>query len=268
MMKGLTYDAGAAAYDRFIGCWSFAYGPILLAAAGLTVGQTVLDVAAGTGGLAVMAASRVGPSGRVVATDISLPMLHVAKGKIVGLPVDLVVSDGQDLAWRDRSFDVVTCQLGLMFFPDARRGLREFRRVLREHGRLAVQVWSRPDRVPFFGIVADALSRYYVEQRDILYLSSTLADPDHLLWLLADAGFRDVSVVADTQEVAFDSFDHYWSAIEAGAGRFGQFYLELPDNERRAVRGEVSGRMAQFESDGRLVLKAEALIGAGTNATA
>ena len=215
-----------------------------------------------------MAASHVGPSGRVVATDISLSMLRVATGKIVGLPVDLVVSDGQDLAWRDRSFDVVTCQLGLMFFPDARRGLREFWRVLREHGRLAVQVWSRPDRVPFFGIVADALSRYYAEHRDILYLSSTLADPDHLHWLLADAGFRDVSVVADTREIAFDSFDHYWTAIEAGAGRFGQFYLELPDDERRAVRDEVCGRMAQFESGGRLVLKAEALIGTGTNATA
>jgi ubiquinone/menaquinone biosynthesis C-methylase UbiE len=190
----------------------------LLAAAGLTVGQTVLDVAAGTGGLAVMAASRVGPSGRVIATDISLPMLHVAKGEIAGLPVDLVVSDGQDLACRDRSFDVVTCQLGLMFFPDALRGLREFRRVLRGGGRLAIQVWSRPDRVPFFGIVADALSRYYPKQRDILYLSSALADPDHLHGLLADAGFGDVSVVAATREVAFDSFDQYWSAIEAGAG--------------------------------------------------
>jgi ubiquinone/menaquinone biosynthesis C-methylase UbiE len=267
-MKGTTFDAGAAAYDRFIGCWSLAFSPTLLGAAGVTVGQTVLDVAAGTGGLAVMAASRVGPSGRVIATDISLPMLHVAKGKIAGLPMDLVVSDGQDLAWRDRSFDVVTCQLGLMFFPDARRGLREFRRVLRGHGWLAVQVWSTPDRVPFFGIVADALSRYYPEQRGILYLSSSLADPDHLQWLLSDAGFRHVSVVAETREVAFDSFKHYWSAIEAGAGRFGQFYLELPDDERRAVRDEVSRRMAQFESGRGLVLKAEALIGTGTNATA
>jgi ubiquinone/menaquinone biosynthesis C-methylase UbiE len=267
-MKGTTFDAGAAAYERFIGCWCRAYGPTLLAAADLIVGQTVLDVAAGTGGLAVMAASRVGPSGRVIATDISLPMLHVAKGKIPGLPVHLLVSDGQDLACRDRSFDVVTCQLGLMFFPDVRRGLREFRRVLRRHGRLAVQVWSEPDRVPFFGIVADALSRYYAEQRGILYLSSALADPDRLQWLLADAGFRDVSIVAHTREVAFDSFDHYWSAIEAGAGRFGQFYLQLPEDEHRAVRDEVCGRMAQFGSGGRLVLKAEALIGTGTNAAA
>lgn len=51
----------------------------------------------------------------------------------------------------------------------------------------------------------------------------------------------------------------------ARGGRLGQFYLQLPDDERRAVRDKVSGRMAQFESEGRLVLRAEALIGAGLN---
>lgn len=215
-----------------------------------------------------MAASAVSTSGRVITTDLSLPMLRVAKGKITGLPLDLVVMDGQDLACRDRSFDVVICQLGLMFFPDARRGLREFRRVLREHGRLALQVWSWPERVSFFGLLADALSRCFPDQRELLYSPAALADPDRLEQLLAIAGFRHVSVVKETREVAFDSFDHYWSAIEAGAGRLGQFYLELPDDERRAVRDDVSGRMAQFESGGRLVLTAEALIGTGINASA
>ena len=56
VMKGLTYDAGAAAYDSFTGRWSLAFAPTVLAAAGVTVGQTVLEVAAGTGGLTVMAA--------------------------------------------------------------------------------------------------------------------------------------------------------------------------------------------------------------------
>lgn len=268
MMKGRTYDAGASAYDAFTGRWSLAFAPTVLAAAGVTVGQTVLEVAAGTGGLTVMAASAVSTSGRVIATDLSLPMLRVAQGKITGFPLDLVVMDGQDLACRDRSFDVVICQLGLMFFPDARRGLREFRRVLREHGRLALQVWSWPERVSFFGLLADALSRYFPDQREVLYSPAALADPDRLEQLLVTAGFRHVSVVTETRDVAFDSFDQYWSGIEAGGGRLGQFYLELRDAERRAVRTEVSGRMAQFESNGRLVLTAEALIGTGTSVSA
>lgn len=268
MMKGLTYDAGASAYDSFTGRWSLAFAPTVLAAAGVTVGQTVLEVAAGTGGLTVMAASAVRPSGRVLATDLSLPMLRVAKGKITGLPLDLVVMDGQDLACRDRSFDVVICQLGLMFFPDASRGLREFRRVLRDHGRLALQVWSWPEQVSFFGLLADALSRCFPDQREVLYSPAALADPDRLEQLLVTAGFRHVSVAKETRKVAFDSFDQYWSGIEAGGGRLGQFYLGLRDAERRAVRDEVSGRMAQFESNGRLVLTAEALIGTGIRASA
>jgi ubiquinone/menaquinone biosynthesis C-methylase UbiE len=264
-MKGITYDAGAAAYDRFTGRWSIAFGSSLLAAAGVTVGQKVLDVAAGTGALAVMAAAQVGISGRVTAADLSLPMLRVAKGKIAGLAVDPVLMDGQDLACGDRTFDVVICQLGLMFFPDARRGVQEFRRVLRQHGRLAVQVWSWPDRVSFFGVLADALSRHFPDHRDMLYSPAALADPDRLEQLLATAGLRHVSVVKETREIAFESFDEYWSGIEAGGGRLGQFYLELGDRERRAVRDEVSRRMALFESNGRLVLRAEALIAVGIN---
>ena len=205
----------------------------------------------------------MGASGLVIATDLALPMLRVAQGKIAGLPVRAVVMDGQALACRAESVDVVLCQLGLMFFPDAGRGLREFRRVLRPHGRLAVQVWSVPERVHYMGMLADALSPYFADQRDDLYAPTRLADPARLHALLAGAGFRDVSVVAATQEIAYDSFDQYWSGIEAGGGRLAQFYVQLPADARRAVRAQVSARMAPLESAGRLILSGEALIGVG-----
>src|SRR5215472_9729653 len=107
MMKGLTYDAGAAAYDRFTDRWSLAFASRLLSAAGVAAGQSVLEVAAGTGGLTAMAVSAVTASGRVIATDLSLPMLRVAKGKIAGHQPHFVAMDGQNLACRDRSVDVV-----------------------------------------------------------------------------------------------------------------------------------------------------------------
>src|SRR5262252_941132 len=153
-----SFDAGAVAYDRFTGRWSRLYVPSLLSAAGIERGHTVLDVAAGTGQATIVLASRVGDAGRVVAVDLSPSMLSVAAGKTAGLPARFAIMDGQRLACRSRSFDAVVCQLGLMFFPDPLRGLAEFHRVLRSGGRTAVQVWSRPDRVPYFGILADALS--------------------------------------------------------------------------------------------------------------
>src|SRR4029079_2781331 len=119
MTKGLTYDAGAAAYDLFTGRWSIAFDPMLLSPARVTAGDRVLEVAAGTGGLTAMAGAAVGRSGRRLAPGLSIRMLRMSMSKITGLPPDVAVIDGQSLACRSASFDVVVCQLGLMFFPDA-----------------------------------------------------------------------------------------------------------------------------------------------------
>ena len=171
--------------------------------------------------------------------------------------------DGQRLACRSGIFDAVVCQLGLMFFPEPLRGLEECREPCASGGRIALQVWSQPDRVPFYGILADALIREFPDQRDALYRPSSLADPDRLLALLVRAGFRDVSVTPERHGLAFESFEEYWQPIEAGASRIGQFYLELPESRRQVVREEVRGRMSSFQSGGRLTLEAEAFIGRG-----
>jgi hypothetical protein len=59
------------------------------------------------------------------------------------------------------------------------------------------------------------------------------------------------------------SFDEFWAAIEAGAGQQPLIYLGLPGNEREAVRKEVQAGLALFESNGRLEMSVEVLIGAG-----
>jgi ubiquinone/menaquinone biosynthesis C-methylase UbiE len=68
------YDEGAAAYDRFMGRWSRLDIPALLAAAELTIDHHVLDVATGTGEVALAAEATIGPAGRVVAADLSVGM--------------------------------------------------------------------------------------------------------------------------------------------------------------------------------------------------
>ena len=259
----VTYDAGASAYDRFTGRWSRLYVPSLVSAAGVARGHVVLDVAAGTGAATVGLASRVGPAGRVLAVDLSRPMLSVAASKTVGLPVRFAIMDGQALACRAHSFDAVVCQLGLMFFPEPQRGLEEFRRVLRPGGRVALQVWSRPDRVPYAGILADALSAELPEHRDALCQPMALAAAGRLQTLLTQSGFHDVSVVAERRSLAFESFHEYWEAVESGGGRMGQFYLRLTPNQRRRVRSEVERSMAPYRSGERLTLEVEAFIGRG-----
>ena len=172
-----------------------------------------------------------------------------------------VAADGQALPFKDGSFDAVICQLGLQFFPDPARGLREFRRVLRIGGCAAACVISTPDRAPMWGILADVLSRFLPEQRDIIYLSFSLADPNRLESLFANAGFRDIRVNREKREDVVESFDDYWNPIEAGIGSMPQAYLALPQMDRLSVREEVRERLSQFESNGRLFMSIEMLIG-------
>lgn len=252
-----------SAYDRYVGLWSRLFVPDVLAAAGVGVGHRLLDVATGPGEAASMALAQIGGSGLVVGADISVEMLHAARRRFGDRRFRPVEADGQALPFAEGTFDSVICQLGLMFFPDPACGLAEFRRVLRPRCRAAVCVISAPDRAPMWGVLADILSRYLPDQRDVLHLSFALADAGRLERLMATAGFREISVKRDTRASSLPSFDDYWTPIEQGAGSLPQAYRALPEPSRRAVRAEVHARLAEFESGGRLVMSVEMLIGAG-----
>ena len=137
MAEQLTYsDEAADGYDRTFGCHaSVRFVPSLVRAAQLRPGMRVLDIATGTGLVAEGTLSVVGPNGHVTAADVSPAMLGKAHERLGRHGnCSIVVGDGQSLSFPDGSFDVVLCNLGLMFFPDPARGLSEFRRVLRPGG--------------------------------------------------------------------------------------------------------------------------------------
>ncbi len=139
----------------------------------------------------------------------------------------------------------------------------EFGRVLRKRACAAVCVIATSDRAPMWGVLADALSRFLPEQRNLLQLSFALADPNRLETLLASAGFHDIRVERESRQDVIPNFDDYWDPIESGIGSLPQAYLALSEADRRVVRAEVTARLSQFESNGRLVMSVEMLIGRG-----
>ena len=128
MTEEHSYGAAMAdEYDRAFSHVSNYFVPFLLRAARLGPDQNVLDVATGTGLAAEAALAVVGASGSVVAADILPDMVAKARQRLGQTPnASVAVEDGQALSFRDETFDVVLCGLGLMFFPDPARGLSEF----------------------------------------------------------------------------------------------------------------------------------------------
>lgn len=258
----LSFDSGASAWDHFSTRFSALYVPALLAAAHIKEGQRVLDVATGSGPSAVAAAAIVGQGGLVVATDISRPMIERAKPNVEHLPVSLVAMDARALACSDSTFDAVICHLGLIFFPDMRHGLEEFRRVLRPRARMTVSVTTTPER-SVYGRVFVAARRFLPVGGNVMGWNFAFSDPRALETLISDAGFREVSVTRELRAIPFESREDYWATMEAGGGLSGATYLTLSPEDRRVVRDEVERVLLASRSNEPFTVESEVLIGCG-----
>jgi len=134
----------------------------MVATAAVGAGGRVLDVASGSGDIAIGLSHKVGAMGRVVLTDLNGPMLFEGARRVIDaglLPgrADCVQSDGSMLSFADRSFDQVTIAFGIRNFVDVEAGLAEFYRVLKPGGQLLVLEFSRPV-LPLLATLYDAYS--------------------------------------------------------------------------------------------------------------
>lgn len=172
--------------------------------AGLSAGETALDVATGTGDLAIELAGRVGPSGRVVGGDFSERMLALARAKAqrLGLAVDFETANALELPYGDDSFDAATVGFGARNFADLRRGLEEMVRVVRPGGRVVVLEITTPTRPPlstllelWFEALVPRLGRLAGDSQAYSYLPQSVRrfpKPAALAELMWTAGLRDI----------------------------------------------------------------------------
>ena len=259
----MKYDAGASGYDRLTGRWSRLYAPAVLDAAGVSVGSVVLDLATGTGDAALLAGSRVQMGGAAIGVDISIPMLRVARSKTNASSVEFLAADAMTLPFRDKTFDAVICQFGLMFFPDRQAALVEVRRLLRPGGRIALTVWGTAEMAPFAGIVACALAGQNPGLREEMLLPFALADQTDLLSLLRSAGFRDSRVKQEIRSVVFDSVLDFLAPYEQGGGRLGQAFLQLSSDMKQVVRRDVTAELAKYTKGEKIMMDIHAYLASG-----
>jgi SAM-dependent methyltransferase len=232
-------------------------------------GQRILDIAAGAGEPAVSAAERVGPSGYVLATDISEGIVELALqvARERGLKqIETRVMDGEKFDLPDASFDAVLCRLGLMYMPHPVTALREWRRALRSGGRVAVVVFSTPDRNSWGAVPVSIIRRRAQLPSPVPGQPGpfSLGGPGVLEGVFRQAGFANSEVRAVPVPLRMASAAEYVRLAREAFGAFNAMMAHLSRQERESVWNEVEGSMRSFESPGGFEVPGECLVGAAT----
>lgn len=266
------WNRDGAAWRRWNPALDRWYGDVtrlMLDLAGIGAGQHILDIAAGAGEPAVSAAERVGPGGRVLATDISEGIVElareVARERGFG-QIDTRVMDGEKLDLPDASFDAVLCRLGLMYMPHPVTALREWRRALKSGGRVAVVVFSTPDRNDWGAVPASIIRRRAQLPPPVPGQPGPfgLGGPGVLEGVFRQAGFADPEVRVVPVPVRMASAAEYVQVAREAFGAFNAMMAHLPPAERDSVWDEVEASLRRFESADGFEAPGECLVGAAT----
>jgi len=248
----------AEIYDtQFVPALFAHWGPVVVDAAGIKVGDRVLDVACGTGAGTLAAAEKVTQSGHVVGLDANPAMLEVARRKQT--EIEWVEGGAEALPMPDNSFDAAISQFGMMFFEDKRGALDEMMRVLRPGGGLAVAVCDAVENSPGYAAFATLLDRLFGRQvGDAFRAPFVLGNADKLYAICREAGIPDAKVTQHHETVGFSSIDAMVSTERACVWTLGGV---LDDNQFARLMTEAEIELGPFvTADGSIHFDMPALI--------
>ncbi len=257
------WDRAQEYYERY---WRAQLAPAqrrLLEMACLRPGESVLDVAAGTGLVSFPAAQAVGPGGSVFATDISERMVEAlsveAERRGLG-QVQAIRMDAEELHLADASFDVALCALGLMYVPDWSRALSEMRRVLNPSGRAVAAVWGERARCGWAEIFPIVDSRV---QSEVCPMFFQLGSGDCLSQAFARAGFRNVRSDRLSVTLEYSSADNALGAAFAG-GPVALAYSRFDDGTREQAHAEYLNSIEAWRQGDGYAIPGEFVVALGT----
>jgi SAM-dependent methyltransferase len=226
----MSFDAGADAYDRFMGRYSRPLAMALLAQTGIRPGHRVLDVGCGSGLLTAAIADVVGRD-HVVAVDPARPFAEAVREAVTG---SVAIAEAEHLPFADRAFDASLAQLVVHFMTDPVSGLMEMARVTRIGGEVAVNVWDH-------GGAAGPLATFWRAVRDL--------DPDapdesalpgvragDLADLCRKAGLAVKQDTSLTVTVRHDDFEEWWAPFLLGVGPAGAYVVGLEADRQVELR--------------------------------
>lgn len=267
------WDGAADAWNRWAPLLTRWLGPVtemMLDMTNVKSASRVLDVAAGAGDQTLAAARRTGPTGYVLATDLSPAILeHAAlNARQAGFDhVETLVKDGEALSEIEtQPFDAVISRVGLIYFPDQIKALSGMRDQLRPGGRVGAITYASADLNGFFSIPVGIIRRRAALPAPLPGQPGpfSLGDPDVLAQRFADAGFSDVQVERVSAPVRLGSALECLQFEQESFGALHQMLGGLSEQEQDNAWEEIEEALGEFEADGRFEGPCEMLVAAAS----
>lgn len=262
---------GWAKWEKEFSAGLSAVTDTLIDMAAIRPGMRVLDLACGAGNQTVQTARRVGPSGSVVACDISATMLdHLSQSAAAAnlKNIETLESAAEDLDERLPPFDAAISRLGLMLFPSPGRAMKALQHVLKPDARFAALVFTTPDNNPFLARSMAVLLRCAGKSppkpgQPGLF---ALGGKGILEGLMRDSGFVRIQTKLVTASLNLPSASHALEMMREAFGAYRAVVADLSDTEKLKAWNEVYECHKQFEGVDGFRAQFEFIIGAGAKA--
>lgn len=258
------WDKAAPYYDAG---WRESLAPAqqaLIEMAAAQLGETVLDLACGTGLVTFPLAEQVGSTGTIIATDLSDAMIGQIQSETTarGLTqVSAFRANAEDLnAIEDASCDLVTCALGLMYCPDPIKAMRESARVLRSGGRAVFAVWGARRACGWADIFPIVDARV---NSDVCPMFFRLGTGPTLEMEMAESGFGDIQCRRIQADLPYDSDRAALDAAFLG-GPVALAYARFDAETKKAVEADYLTSIAPFKTDDGYRIPGEFVVCSGT----
>jgi ubiquinone/menaquinone biosynthesis C-methylase UbiE len=227
-----------------------------------------LDVAAGAGEQSITAAEKVGPNGYVLATDLAPKILEfaleLANEKGIN-NIETKEMDGENLTVSDNSFDTVISRVGLIFFPDQQKALKEMLRVLKPGGYVAAVVYSTVDKNTFFSTPVSIIRRRAQLPPPLAGQPGpfSLGGEGTLEEAFLKAGFVNVTSKAVNAPVVMPSAKDCVRFEYESFAALHQMLGGLSESEKLAAWKEIEEELSRFENENGFAGPCELIVGVG-----
>lgn len=242
------YSRRSQTYDK--SAWHDRIARKLVETARISADASVLDIATGTGMVAMYAASQLGPGGSLVGIDISEGMIDIAKSKILDSPINNIrfeIGDGEALQFPLESFDWILCGSAFIWMNDLYSTLTHWKTRLKPKGRIGLNTFSEDAFVT--GVVAQKVLLKY----GVSYLmSEPTGSAEKCHRLLEQAGFKNIEIVVDRESsyIGLEEAKKSWvSPRQPAPGQYPHPLANMAAEQMASAQADFEQELERLNTD-------------------